>query len=79
MVRLATDLDPALDAALDAMSTATGQAKSALVTQALRSFVAAEGRFVAAVQVGIDQADAGQLVDHETAMAQVRAARDRRG
>ena len=49
---------------LTRLSDAVGRSKSWVVTEALRNYVAAEMDFIAAVEEGMREAEAGRLVDH---------------
>jgi predicted transcriptional regulator len=45
-------------------SDAMGRSKSWVVNEALRSYLAAEMEFIAAVEEGLGDAEAGRVVDH---------------
>jgi predicted transcriptional regulator len=59
---------------LDNLSAVTGRTKSALVAEALRSYVASERQFIDAVEAGLDDLRAGRVVDHQSVIAAVRRA-----
>ncbi|MBF0374017.1 MAG: ribbon-helix-helix protein, CopG family [Alphaproteobacteria bacterium] len=71
---VAARIDEDLDAELDRLAQATGRSKSALVGEALRSYVASERQFIEAVEAGIRDLEAGRLVDQQTVVAAVRRA-----
>lgn len=73
-VTIAARVDETLDAELDRLASVTGRTKSALVAEALRSYVASERQFIEAVEAGLEDLKAGRLVDHETVAAAVRRA-----
>jgi len=58
-----------LDRDLRALADATGRSRSWLVAEALKSYVEAERAFIEAVEHGIQAADEGRLVDHDTVVA----------
>jgi predicted transcriptional regulator len=60
-----------LDRDLRALAVATGRSKSWLVAEALKSYVATEKEFIAAVEEGIKAADEGRLVDHDAVVAEL--------
>ncbi len=62
-VTLATRGDAALDAQLSRIATTTGRSKS------LRSFVATEEQFLAAVEQGKQAPCDGRTIDHATVVA----------
>ena len=68
-ITLAARVDADLDAELSRLATATGRTKSWLITEALRSFVANEQQFLAAVEEGKRAAREGRVVDHKTVVA----------
>jgi len=68
-VTLAARVDSDLDAELTRLATATGRTKSWLITEALRSFVANEWQFLAAVEEGKRAVREGRVVDHKTVVA----------
>jgi len=51
------------------LATASGRSKSRLITEALRSYVANEQQFLAAVEQGKKALREGKVVDHETVVA----------
>jgi RHH-type transcriptional regulator, rel operon repressor / antitoxin RelB len=68
-ITLAARVDSDLDAELSRLATATGRTKSWLITEALRSFVANERQFLAAVEEGKQAVREGRVVDHKTIVA----------
>lgn len=73
-VTIAARVDESLDAELDDLAKRTGRSKSALVAEALRSFVDSERQFIEAVEAGLADLEAGRLVDHSVVAAAVRRA-----
>ncbi len=73
-VTVAARVDPGLDAELDNLSAVTGRTKSALVAEAILSYVASEHQFIDAVEAGLDDLRAGRVVDHQSVIAAVRRA-----
>ena len=51
---------------LDRMAKATARTKSYLIEDAIREYLEVNGWQIEAIQEGVRQADAGQLVPHET-------------
>jgi predicted transcriptional regulator len=68
-VTIAARVDAGLDAELNRLATTTGRSKSWLVNEALRSFVANEQQFLAAVEEGKQALREGRVVDHATVVA----------
>jgi predicted transcriptional regulator len=68
-VTLAARVDADLDAELGRLATATGRSKSWLISEALRSFVANEQQFLAAVEEGKQAMREGRMLDHATVVA----------
>jgi RHH-type rel operon transcriptional repressor/antitoxin RelB len=68
-VTLAARVDADLDAELSRLATASGRTKSWLVNEALRSFVANEQQFLAAVEEGKQALREGRTVDHAIVVA----------
>jgi predicted transcriptional regulator len=54
---------------LDRLATVTRRSKSFLTNEAVERYLADEEAFVAAVEAGLAQANAGDLVDHDRAAA----------
>ena len=73
-VTVAARVDGALDAELEKLARVTGRTKSALMAEALRSYVASERQFVEAVEAGLEDLAAGRVVDQKTVVAAVRRA-----
>lgn len=61
-----------LAAELDQLARRTGRSKSVLIEQALRSYVADERDFLAKVDAGLADLEAGRLADHGTVAAAIR-------
>ena len=68
-VTVAARVTPEIDAGLERLSKATGRSKSALMGEALQSFVKSELEFIEAVEAGRADARAGRTVDHATVVA----------
>jgi len=68
-ITIAARVDADLDAELGRLAAATGRSKSWLINEALRSFVANERQFLAAVEAGKQALREGRVVDHATVVA----------
>lgn len=68
-VTIAARVDEDLDSSLERLATRTGRSKSALVAEALQSFVANEEQFFTAVEEGKAALREGRVVNHETVVA----------
>jgi len=68
-ITIAADIDEELDAQLERLAAATGRSKSWLISDALRSYVANEQQFLAAVEEGKQALRDGKTVDHNTVVA----------
>jgi RHH-type rel operon transcriptional repressor/antitoxin RelB len=68
-VTIAARVDIDLDAELERLASATGRSKSWLINEALRSYVATEQQFLAAVEEGKEALRAGKVLDHATVVA----------
>jgi predicted transcriptional regulator len=68
-ITIAARVDADLDQELERLSTATGRSKSRLISEALRSYVAHEQQFLAAVEEGKQALSEGRTVDHATVVA----------
>jgi predicted transcriptional regulator len=66
---LTARIDAELEAELDRLAAAKGRSKSWLVNDALRSYVANEQQFAAAVEAGRQAAREGRTIDHQTVVA----------
>jgi predicted transcriptional regulator len=66
---LTARIDAKLEAELDRLASAKGRSKSWLVNEALRSYVANEQQFAAAVEEGRRAVREGRIVDHQTVVA----------
>ena len=60
---------PEVKARLDRLATLTQRSKSYLTNEAVERYLADEEAFVAAVEEGLVQANAGELIDHARAAA----------
>ena len=69
---IAARIDDALAFNLDQLSQQTGRSRSALIEQALRSYVTSERDFLAKVDAGLADLEAGRLTDHQTVAAALR-------
>ncbi len=56
---------------LDRIASAYDRSRSWLITKAVREFVDREEAYVRAVEEGIESAEQGELVPHETVMAEM--------
>lgn len=54
---------------LDRLATVTRRSKSFLTNEAVERYLSEEEAFVAAVEEGLAQANAGELIDHDRAAA----------
>lgn len=68
-ITIAARVDADLDGELERLAAATGRSKSWLISDALRSYVANEQQFLAAVEEGKQALRDGKTVDHETVVA----------
>jgi RHH-type rel operon transcriptional repressor/antitoxin RelB len=68
-VTIAARVDADLDCEIERLAVATGRSKSWLVTEALRSYVASERQFLAAVEEGKQALRDGKALDHATVVA----------
>src|SRR5260370_15800504 len=68
-ITLAARVDADLDAELSRLATTTGRTKSWLINEALRSFVANEQQFLAAIEEGKQALKEGRVIDHATVVA----------
>ncbi len=68
-VTIAARVDSDLDGEIERLASATGRSKSWLVNEALRSYVASEQQFLAAVEAGKQALRDGKLLDHATVVA----------
>jgi RHH-type rel operon transcriptional repressor/antitoxin RelB len=68
-ITIAARVDAGLDGELERLAAATGRSKSWLITDALRSYIANEQQFLAAVEEGKQAQRDGKLLDHETVVA----------
>ena len=68
-VTIAARVDADLDSELERLASATGRSKSWLVNEALRSYVANEQQFLAAVEEGKQALRDGKVLDHTTVVA----------
>ncbi len=68
-VTIAARVDADLDSALERLASATGRTKSWLISEALRSYVANEQQFLAAVEEGKKALREGKVLEHATVAA----------
>lgn len=68
-ITIAARVDADLDGELARLAAATGRSKSWLITDALRSYVANEQHFLAAVEEGKQALRDGKTLDHNTVVA----------
>jgi RHH-type transcriptional regulator, rel operon repressor / antitoxin RelB len=68
-VTIAARVDADLDSQVERLAAATGRSKSWLVNEALRSYIASEQQFLAAVEEGKQALRDGKTLDHETVVA----------
>jgi RHH-type transcriptional regulator, rel operon repressor / antitoxin RelB len=68
-VTIAARVDADLDGQLDRLAAATGRSKSWLISEALRSYIANEQQFLAAVEEGKQALRDGRTLDHATVVA----------
>jgi len=66
---LTARVDAELEAELDRLAAAKGRTKSWLINEALRSYVANERQFIAAVEEGKKALREGRIIDHQTVVA----------
>ena len=70
-VTMATQVDTDLAYELERLAEATGRSKSWLVNEALRSYVAGEQQFLAAVEESKQALREGKVVDHPMLVASI--------
>ena len=68
-ITIAARVDSDLDGDLERLAAATGRSKSWLISEALRSYVANEQQFLAAVEEGKQALRGGKTIDHKTVVA----------
>jgi predicted transcriptional regulator len=68
-ITIAARVDRELDSELERLAATTGRSKSWLINEALRSYVASEQQFLAAVEEGKQAVRQGKIIDHETVVA----------
>jgi RHH-type rel operon transcriptional repressor/antitoxin RelB len=68
-ITIAARVDVDLDGDLERLAAATGRSKSWLISEALRSYVANEQQFLAAVEEGKQALRDGKTIDHKTVVA----------
>ena len=68
-ITIAARVDAGLDGELERLAAATGRSKSWLISDALRSYVANEQLFLAAVEEGKQALRDGKTLDHTTVVA----------
>lgn len=73
-ISIAARIDEALDAEIERLAAVTGRTKSALVADALSSYVESEKQFIEAVEAGLEDLRSGKIVEHDAVIAAVRRA-----
>ena len=68
-VTIAARIEAELDGELERLASATGRSKSWLISEALRSYIANEQQFLAAVEEGKQALRDGKTVDHRMVVA----------
>lgn len=68
-ITIAARVDADLDGQLDRLAAATGRSKSWLISEALRSYLANEQQFLAAIEEGKQALREGKTLDHATVVA----------
>lgn len=71
-------VDADIRARLERVAAESGHSASALAGAVLRDFLDESDQFAAMVQVGIDEADAGELIDFDVVKARVQETLERR-
>jgi predicted transcriptional regulator len=69
---LAARVDDDLAAELEQLARDTGRSRSALIENALRSYVISERDFLSKVNAGLADLEAGRLTDHEAVATAIR-------
>jgi predicted transcriptional regulator len=69
---VASRLDEDLASELDQLAQQTGRSRSTLIEEALRSYISSERDFLAKVDAGLADLDAGRVTDHKTVAAAIR-------
>ena len=64
-VNIGARITEELNDGLGRLAHATGRSKSWLISEAVRGYVETEAQFIAAVEQGLAERDAGVLVDHD--------------
>ena len=70
---ITTRLNDETLALLDQVAKAKGRSRSWFAARAIERCAKEEAEFMAFVQVGIDEADRGELIPHEEVFARIRA------
>jgi len=70
-VTLSTRVPEEVRTQVDALASALGRDRAWIVEQAVRQFIAVEAQFIAAVQRGKDDIQAGRFVDHAAMEAEL--------
>ena len=71
-------IDSTLNRRLEALARATKRSKSYLAAEALQSYVESEAQFVAAVEEGLRDIEADNVVNHDTVVADFKRRKRRR-
>ena len=77
-VEITAALDPELRAGLDQVAAERGLTSAEYATEAIRRAVESDGDFLAFVQEGIDDLDAGRTLTHEQLAAAIKHRRSGR-
>jgi predicted transcriptional regulator len=64
-VNIGARISDELNDSLGKLAHATGRSKSWLISEAVRSYVETEAQFIAAVEQGLAEMAAGELVGHD--------------
>jgi predicted transcriptional regulator len=72
MSNITIHLDPATDAALDEIASATQRNRADVAADLLAGIAGREAEFIAKVKSGLKDARSGRMIDHEEAMARLR-------
>jgi predicted transcriptional regulator len=73
-VSVTARVDKGLEADLAKIAKTTGRTRSALINEALRSFVSTEIQFISKVEAGLADLEAGRTVDMDAVVSAVRRA-----
>jgi len=71
-IPIVTQIPAELDEALARLASARGKSKANLICEALAEFVMSEEAFAAAVEEGLADVDAGNVIAHDEVMREIR-------